>query len=107
MNLDHSVYPDLAEPPLELIDDGDKADYVHRICGAWDFGVPPWPETVTLFSGWKDIFDRFPIPQSPSYHAFRDWFGWESVPRAEWFGQCAWELLDTFEDRKDPCDGLV
>jgi len=107
MKLDHSVYPDLEDPPLELVDEGDKADYVHRICGAWDFGVPPLRDTIALLSTWKSVFDRFPIPQSPSYHAFRDWFGWEPAGRVPWLGQCTWELLDAVEGRTDPCDGTV
>lgn len=104
MNLDPSVYPDLEEPPLELSSDAEMADYVQRVCTAWDFGIPPMPETVTLFSGWKDIFDRFALSHSPGYHAFRDMFRWEAVPRTEWFGECAWEKQDALEDRTDPCD---
>ena len=39
--LDHSVYPDMDEPPAVLETDEAKADYVHRICAAWDYGVIP------------------------------------------------------------------
>ena len=24
--------------------------------------------------------DRFPVPDSPGYHAFRHWYGWDPVP---------------------------
>ena len=34
--LDHSVYPDLDELPTRLDSMEAKADYVHRICSAWD-----------------------------------------------------------------------
>lgn len=80
MYIDHSVYPDLSDPPTILQTPEDHADYVHRICAAWDFHVLPEPETFALLSGWKDVFDKFPLATSPAYHAFRAWFGWESVP---------------------------
>src|SRR5512147_160867 len=80
MYIDHSVYPDLDEPPTTLDTPEDRADYVHRICSAWDFYVHPEPETFELFAGWKDVFDRFPLLASPAYAAFRAWFGWEPFP---------------------------
>jgi len=39
MYIDHSVYPDENEPPEELLSINAKADYVHRIASAWDFGA--------------------------------------------------------------------
>ncbi len=77
--IDQSVYPDLTEPPAVLNSPEAKADYVHRICAAWDFHVHPDPETFELFSRWKDVFDRFAIRTSPAYHAFRARFGWEPM----------------------------
>ena len=59
--IDHSVYPDV-EHGEEFEDDYDRADYVQRICAACDFGVPPDRDTVALFRGWRDVFDRFPSP---------------------------------------------
>lgn len=76
MYIDHSVYPDYADPPDRLETDGDRADYVHRICTAWDFHIPPKVETCELFRGWREIFDRYPVLTSPGYHAFRAYFGW-------------------------------
>lgn len=35
--IDHSVYPDLENLPEELVTPEDKADYIQRICAAWDF----------------------------------------------------------------------
>lgn len=68
--IDHSVYPDV-EHGEGFEDDYDRADYVQRICAACDFGVPPDRDTVALFRGWRDVFDRFPLLDSPSYHALR------------------------------------
>jgi hypothetical protein len=79
MNLDSSLFPDVAEPPQTLPTDADKADYVARVCGAWDFGLVPTAETFGLFRSWRDVFDRFPISSSPSYTAFRMLYGWPTV----------------------------
>lgn len=79
MHIDGSVYPDVESPPRSLDSPEARADYVHRICSAWDYGVQPDAATFALFSGWKDIFDRFPVVTSPAYHAVRLWFGWEPV----------------------------
>jgi hypothetical protein len=80
MYIDATLYPDVDEPPTELHSPEDRADYIHRVCAAWDFHILPDPETFQLLKGWKDVFDRFPIPTSPAYHAFRAYFGWEPVP---------------------------
>lgn len=77
--IDASVYPDVDEPPTVLETAEDKADYIHRICSAWDYGVHPEPEVFSLFAQWKDVFDRYPVATSPAYHAFRIWFRWEPV----------------------------
>ena len=63
--IDQSVYPDLDQPPAVLETPEAKADYVDRICGAWDFGVYPEQATFDLFAQWRDIFDKFPIITSP------------------------------------------
>lgn len=110
MYIDHSVYPDLDEPPMTLDTIEDKADYVHRICAAWDFHIHPEPETFELFSGWKEVFDRFPIPTSPAYHAFRAWFKWEPVPYPEGLPppRLVYRILDAIEGRdEDPCEHMI
>ncbi len=104
--IDRSVYPD-CEHAETFADDLDRADYLHRICAAFDFGVAPEAETVALFRAWRDIFDTFPILDSPGYHAFRAHFGWprlavESHPYA-----APWEVFDAREERDDPCRDLV
>ena len=40
MIIAQSVYPDVA-PPTTLSSLEDRADYVHRICAAFDLGVFP------------------------------------------------------------------
>jgi hypothetical protein len=104
--IDHSVYPDI-EHGNDFADDYDRADYVHRICTAWDFGVPPEPYTVALFRDWREVFDRFPIASSPAYHAFRRYFGWPDVPIERNLSTPQWEVLDRLEGRDDPCRDAV
>jgi hypothetical protein len=77
--LDYSVYPDLENPPTTLATDADRADYVARICGAWDFDIVPTRETFALFATWRTVFDRFPLVDSPAYAAFRVLYGWPRV----------------------------
>lgn len=110
MYIDHSVYPDVESPPDTLEADEDKADYMDRICAAWDFDIFPKPETIDLFRGWKDIFDRYPRPHSPAYHSFRRLYGWDDVPlpRNSVPRTLAYERLDRWEGRgPDACENMV
>jgi hypothetical protein len=106
MNLDYSVYPDV-ENPQHLLSPEDKADYLTRICNAWDFGILPTPETLRLFAGWKDIFDAFVVPHSPAYAAFRDFYGWQRIP--DTILEAPWERIDRCNRRTtpDPCFHMV
>lgn len=105
--IDHAVYPDIPNPPEELKTAAEKADYVHRVCAAWDFGIVPEPETFALFESWRSVFDRYPIPLSPAYHAFRAFFGWPGVEKGRIVSTTA-ERSDRWEGRpEDPCRGLV
>lgn len=109
-HIDHSVYPDLDEPPDELSDDFARADYLHRICTAWDFGIMPDRETFDLFASWKDIFDRFPVITSPAYHAFRAGFRWDPLPWPPGIRPPTpqWEHQDRIEGRdEDPCENMI
>ncbi len=99
--IDHSVYPDVAHGD-DFEDDFDRADYLHRVCTSWDFGVPPEHYTVTLLRGWRTVFDRFPVSASPAYHAFRAHFGWSAVPMDLCLSTANWEMLDALEGRDDP-----
>ena len=110
MKLDHSVYPDLEFPPLVLETKYDKADYLHRICTSWDFGIHPEQFTFDLFATWRDIFDEFPVVTSPGYHAFRLLFCWAPVkiPPGLSAPTLQWEHLDRLEGRPpDPCENLI
>lgn len=109
MYIDHSVYPDEDSPPTELLSIEAKADYIHRISSAWDFGVTPEPETVALFSQWKEVFDAFPVETSLAYHTFREWFGWENVPVPTGIHapEPRYKELDRLEERDDPCENSV
>jgi hypothetical protein len=102
--IDYSVYPDLDHPPDELLTPEDKADYVARVCGAWDFDLPPTPETFSLFSSWRDVFDRFPLPHSPAYAAFRTIFRWPPLPGGSVL-EADYERVDKRAGRQlpDPC----
>jgi hypothetical protein len=51
--------------------------------------------------------DRFPLPDSPGYHAFRHWYGWEPVPVERRLGIPAWKVADLHEGRSDPCEEMV
>jgi hypothetical protein len=109
-HIDHSVYPDLDQPPTELLDDAAKADYLHRICTAWDFGVMPDRATFELFANWKSIFDRYSVPTSPAYHAFRARLGWNPVPWPRGIKPPTpqWEHQDRIEGRgPDPCNEFI
>ncbi|TAM73279.1 hypothetical protein EPN44_14205 [bacterium] len=99
--IDYSVYPDLDRLP-DLVDDEERADYVARICGAWDFGIVPTRETFQLFGGWREVFDRFPLASSPAYHAFRSWWGWPLAAKGE-LVQAGFEREDALRGRFDPC----
>ena len=107
MILDPTVYPDLEEAPADLPEPGDKADYVHRLCSAFDFGIFPWPEDWRQLRGWKQIFDAFPLPHSPAYHTFRWWYGWEPVPAGSLGVNLRWQDQDLREGRTDPCEHMV
>jgi hypothetical protein len=110
MAIDQSVYPDLDQPPSVLETPHAKADYVHRICSAWDFGVHPEPATFDLFARWQDVFDLFPIVTSPGYQAFRAWFGWPALelPAGIPAATPRWLHLDRLENRPpDPCERMI
>lgn len=109
--IDHSVYPDRendSDLKQSFESDFDRADYVDRICAAWDFDVRPEPATFELFREWKDIFDNFPILSSPAYHTFRTIFRWNQLPQVGGtFITPLYMKLDKLEGRTDPCEGMI
>jgi hypothetical protein len=82
--IDASLYPD-QEPPTELRTLGDRIDYLHRLCAAWDFGILPDAEAVreVRAPGWRDAVDRCRFLTSPTYHLLREWHG---LGRLEFLG---------------------
>ncbi|MBI2925255.1 MAG: hypothetical protein HYY24_06070 [Verrucomicrobia bacterium] len=77
--IDTSLYPD-CEPPTDLADESVAADYLVRVCGAYDFGMAPRPEVVATLREMRDIFDKYPLLDSMAYHALRRRFGWPELP---------------------------
>jgi len=57
MKIDHSLHPDLDDPPNDLPDNFAKPDYLHRVCTVWDFGIMPDSETFELLEGWREDSD--------------------------------------------------
>lgn len=110
MNVDQSVYPDVDHPPRILETIEEKADYVHRVCAAWDMLVLPTPETFDLFSTWRAVFDSHPIATSPGYHAFRASFGWPPVNYPPGISPPTPHYVrrDRLEGRgADPCEEMI
>jgi hypothetical protein len=110
MYINASLYPEMEQPPFSLDTPEAKADYLHRVCSAWDFYLLPEPETFDMLQTWKDTFDKFPIPTSPAYHTFRAWFGWEAVrpPFKLVLPKPQYQILDELEGRgEDPCASLI
>ncbi len=105
--IDYSVFPELDVLPTDFSTIEAQADYVARICGAWDFGVIPTRDTFALFSSWRHAFDAFPVPASSAYAAFRSWYGWPPVP--QWPPlQADYEPIDARDGRsEDPCRNLI
>jgi hypothetical protein len=101
-SIDHSLYPD-TDSPEDLRDESVAADYVQRVCGAYDFGIVPSADVLATLRAQQGVFDRFPLPASPAYHALRRLFGWppvQSVPPA----RLRYEIYDLREGRAtDPC----
>jgi hypothetical protein len=106
MNIDTSLYPD-REPPSRLDTPQEKADYLQRVCGSFDYGLPPTAETLEELRHWKEVFDRFALPGSPAYHALRAYYGWEEVPRLPYLTKPHYQVLDEIEGRSDGCEHLV
>lgn len=99
VEFDSSLYPD-REPPIRW-NDVERAEYVERLCRQFDFGIPVASRHVIALRAWKDVFDRFPLLDSPAYHAIRAYFGWERLQaryrNTGW--KPAWELQDEREGR--------
>jgi hypothetical protein len=105
--IDTSVYPDLDAPPAELVTAEAKADYLARICGAWDFGILPEADTFAMLRAWREIFDRFPLLHSAAYAAFRAIYGWPAMPGGSVL-EADYETIDARWDHgEDPCVSMI
>jgi hypothetical protein len=76
-------------------------------CAPFDFGVFPEETDWVTFAEWRDVFDRFPLLDSPGYHTFRRWYGWEPAPVQRRLGIPAGKAADLHEGRTDPCKEMV
>ena len=104
--VDTSVYPD-ALPPIEFLSLSQKADYLHRVLSAFDFGLPPDAATLRLLSGWQEVFDAYALSGSPGYHALRTYFGWSAIEKTPFAGEPAYWRQDALEGRVDGCENRV
>ena len=96
--IDLSVYPDVDQGEISIATEEDRADFVQRLCGGWDYGIPPRPETLRLLQDWRSAFDSFPLPHSPAYHALRLLYRWPAT-RGSSAGPLRWEIRDARERR--------
>ncbi len=67
--IDGSLYPDV-EPPQSIETLPDRIDFLARLCSAWDFGILPWPETITEVrrADWREAVDACRLLTSVAYH---------------------------------------
>ena len=79
--LDGALYPDM-DPPEELHALAKQADFLARLCSAWDFGLLPNTETVTEIrrAEWREAVDTCRLLTSPTYHLLRSWHGLPPLP---------------------------
>jgi hypothetical protein len=79
--IDGSLYPDV-EPPDAITTIEERIDFLSRVCGAWDFGILPEPETVAEILGgeWREAVDATQFLTSLSYHLVRQWHGLPELP---------------------------
>ena len=79
--IDGSLYPDVEVPEsLEKIED--KIDFLARVCGAWDFGILPEPDTLAEIrkEEWREAVDETRILTSLAYDLLRHWHGLPELP---------------------------
>ncbi len=79
--IDGALYPN-TETPNSLDTLTDKVDFLARLCGAWDFGILPYEETVDEIKRpeWREAVDTCQMLTSVAYQILRDWHDLPSVP---------------------------
>ena len=79
--IDGALYPDTDVPEsLELLPD--KVDFLARLCGAWDFGILPYEETIEEIKRpeWREAVNACQMLTSIAYQILRDWHQLPPVP---------------------------
>jgi len=91
--IDGALYPD-TETPATLDTLAEKADFLARLCAAWDFGLLPEKETVAEIRRpeWRQAVEECRLLTSPAYHLLRRW---HELPPAPYLGQ---ELAYIWDD---------
>ena len=79
--IDGALYPDMPVPD-NLVDMGDRIDFLARLCAAWDFGILPDLDTVDEIRApeWRDAVERCRLLTSPVYHLLRAWHDLSPLP---------------------------
>ena len=79
--IDRALYPDI-ETPDSLDTLADKVNFLARHCGAWDFGILPYEETVDEIRRpeWREAVDACQMLTSVAYQILRDWHDLPPVP---------------------------
>lgn len=79
--IDGALYPD-REVPETVESLAERVDFLARLCGAWDFGLLPDPETVAEIRrpGWRQAVESCRLLTSPSYHLLRRWHHLPPLP---------------------------
>lgn len=97
--IDGSLYPD-RDVPEAIRTLEERVDFLVRLCGAWDFGLPPARETLdeVLKPEWREAVEAAQMLTSCAYHVLRELHG---LPEAPYLGP------DFPEIRNDPCLELV
>ena len=73
----------------------------------WEENTPETEkeETLNTIAGWRDILERFPLPNHLAYHTLRALLHMPPVPGN--LLELPYERFDTQENREDPCLLLV
>ncbi len=79
--VDGALYPD-CDPPARLETLAERAEFVERLCAAWDFGRLPERETIEEVRrpAWREAVDLARLLTSPAYHLLREWHGLPELP---------------------------
>jgi hypothetical protein len=90
--IDGSLYPDVDVPEtLDSVEE--KIDFIARLCGAWDFGILPEPETAAEIRKpeWQQAVEETRMLSSIAYHLLRFW---HRLPKLPYLGTFPPEIRD-------------